>query len=77
MKNEEKKPKSVINLPHLVGVINPNKISMNDAPNVGSFPGVRTTATSEKEGRLKVDAGATPKIKVKKLIIRKVLNKFK
>jgi hypothetical protein len=77
MKNVEKKPKGVADVPHLSGAINPSKIAMNDAPNLGSFDGVRTTATSEKEGRLKVDAGATPKVKVKKLIIKKVLNKFK
>lgn len=78
MKNIEKKPKSNIDLPHLVSVINPKKLAMNDVPNLGSFGETRTTATSEKEGRLKIDAGATPKskIKVKKLIIKKVLNNF-
>ena len=76
MKNVNKLPKAVAKAPHLVGVINPKKLAMNDVPNLGSFQGVRTTATSSKEGRLKVDAGATPKVKVKKLIIKKAINNF-
>jgi len=63
--------------PHITKVIDPKKIKMNDTPNVGSFTGVRTTAQAVKEGRMKVDAGATPKVKVKKVIIKKILNQYK
>ena len=75
MTQVNKSPKGVADVPHLSGKINHKKLSMQDSPNLGSFRGVRTTATSLAEGRLKVGAGATPK--AKRVVIKKALSKLK
>ena len=49
---------------------------MNNNPNVGSVNDVRTTDTSKKEERLKVEAGATPK-KKKRIKLQELISNYK
>lgn len=73
MSTVNKSPRGTASILSPVVAINTKKLKMGEQANVGDFSGVRTTVTSAKEGRLKVDAGATPK----KKILKKALKNLK